>query len=36
MDIQYKSNTFLQEQKLRLLKPDLKKNDNNYIKYELD
>ena len=35
MDIQYKSNTFLQEQKLRLLKPDLKKNDNNYIKYEL-
>ena len=35
MDIQYKSNTFLQDQKLRLLKPDLKPNEENKIKYEL-
>jgi len=35
MDTQYKSNTFLQDQKLRLLKPDLKQNEENKIKYEL-
>ena len=35
MDIQYKSNNFLQEQKNRLLNPELKPNAENYIKYEL-
>ena len=34
MDIQYKSNNYLQEQKKRLLNPDLSIEDNN-IKYEL-
>ena len=34
MDIQYKSNNYLQEQKKRLLNPDLPIEDNN-IKYEL-
>ena len=35
MDIQYKSNTFLQDQKLRLLNPELKRNEEHNIKYEL-
>ena len=35
MDIQYKSNNFLQEQKLRLLDPNIKINEDNNIKYEL-
>ena len=35
MDIQYKSNSFLQDQKQRLFKPDLKPNEENNIKYEL-
>ena len=35
MDIQYKSNNFLHEQKLKLLNPDSKPNEDNNIKYEL-
>ena len=35
MDIQYKSNNFLYEQKLKLLNPDSKPNEDNNIKYEL-
>ena len=35
MDIQYKSNAFLQDQKQRLLKSDPKPNEENNIKYEL-
>ena len=35
MDIQYKSNNFLHEQKLKLLNPESKPNEENNIKYEL-
>ena len=35
MDIQYKSNRFLQDHKLRLLKNDFIQSDENFIKYEL-
>ena len=35
MDIQYKTNNFLKEQKKRLLDPNIKINEDNNIKYEL-
>ena len=35
MDVQYKSNNFLHDQKLRILNPESKPNEENNIKYEL-
>ena len=35
MDVQYKSSNFLQKQKIKILTPDIKPNDENNIKYQL-